>query len=406
MAALAVGLSVPFVWATARTLFDRRTAVLAAALYALSFANVYLQVNANAEAFMLLPMAAGMWAFAKGVQGGRLWWLVAAGALTSLAVLTRQSAVWAFVGYGAWLGAVWLRQPEEKARQVAAVTLLAVGGLIGALPFVIYFAAEGALYELWHAMFGFNLGWAAEQSFWLKLMPPLFIEPGPLIGGLVFWGLALVGVWRLWKRNDRAAWLVIAFLATAEAAAQTMGKGSAHYAIQLLPGAAIGTAFGLPYLAERLRHSGWGLKAVLGAAVVVTLGGLVFAYSRPTPEGRLEAQYLYRDYAQDAVDSPPIADAVAALSEPGECVYEWGRSSQIYFLADREPCTRWLHDRPYEVDTAVMDEVMADLTARRPAVIFVTAEAPVPPEMAALISEEYRPAGQVEYADLYERVGG
>src|SRR3990170_1189482 len=38
-AALAAGLSVPFVWATARALFDHRLATLAAALFALSFLN-------------------------------------------------------------------------------------------------------------------------------------------------------------------------------------------------------------------------------------------------------------------------------------------------------------------------------------------------------------------------------
>src|SRR3990172_7327643 len=54
-AALAAGLSVPFVWATARTLFDHRLATLAAALFALSFLNIYIQVTANAEVFMLLP---------------------------------------------------------------------------------------------------------------------------------------------------------------------------------------------------------------------------------------------------------------------------------------------------------------------------------------------------------------
>ena len=40
LAALAAGLSVPFVWATARTLFGQRTAMLAAALFALSFLNI------------------------------------------------------------------------------------------------------------------------------------------------------------------------------------------------------------------------------------------------------------------------------------------------------------------------------------------------------------------------------
>ena len=60
MAGLAAGLSVPFVWATARTLFGRREAVLAAALFSLSFLNIYIQVTANAEVFMLLPLTAGL----------------------------------------------------------------------------------------------------------------------------------------------------------------------------------------------------------------------------------------------------------------------------------------------------------------------------------------------------------
>ena len=106
---MAAGFSVPFVWAAARTLFGRREAALAAALFALSFANVYLQVTANAEVFMLLPLTAGLWTFVVGARGGGLWWFLVAGALTSLAVLTRQSALWAFVGYGTWLGALFVR---------------------------------------------------------------------------------------------------------------------------------------------------------------------------------------------------------------------------------------------------------------------------------------------------------
>src|SRR3990167_3460919 len=103
LAGMAAGLSVPFVWATARTLFGRREAALAAGLFALSFVNLYIQVTANAEVFMLLPLTAGLWALAMGARGGRLWWFLAAGVLTSLAMFTRQSALWAFVGYGAWL---------------------------------------------------------------------------------------------------------------------------------------------------------------------------------------------------------------------------------------------------------------------------------------------------------------
>ncbi|MDP2675776.1 MAG: glycosyltransferase family 39 protein, partial [Dehalococcoidia bacterium] len=78
-AALAAGLSVPFVWAAARTLFDRRLATLAAALFALSFLNIYIQVTANAEVFMLLPLTAGLWAFALGARSQSPWPFLAAG---------------------------------------------------------------------------------------------------------------------------------------------------------------------------------------------------------------------------------------------------------------------------------------------------------------------------------------
>src|SRR3989337_2403526 len=81
VAALATGLSVPFIWGAARTLFGQREAALAAALFALSFANVYLQVTANAEVFMLLPVTAGLWAFALGAKGGPLVGVLVAGGL-------------------------------------------------------------------------------------------------------------------------------------------------------------------------------------------------------------------------------------------------------------------------------------------------------------------------------------
>lgn len=402
LAGLAAGLSVPFVWATAERLFDRRVAAAAAIVLALSFANVYLQVTANAEVFMLLPMTAGWWAFAVGASGGRMRWFVLAGILTTLAVFTRQSAVWMFVGYAAWLALAWWREPAVRPRHLASLAATAAGGLLAAVPFVIYFASQGALVALWHGMFGFNLGWAAEQSLWLKFVPPLLVEPGPLIGGLLLWVLVVIGGWRLWRRGDRAAWLVLGVLVVSEAAAQTTGKGSAHYSIQLLPAAAISAAYGLPYVARRWQARDTAFRVVLVAAAAVTLVANAFAYTRPSAEERFEVQYTFRDYADDAVRAPAIAAAVARMTRPDDCVYEWGRSSQIYFLADREPCTRWLHDRPHEVDQAAMREVMADLAARAPAAILVTTDLPPPPALQAFIDEHYRFAGQVEYAALYE----
>ncbi len=408
-AAVAAGLSVPFVWATTRTLFGRREAALAAALFALSFGNVYLQVTANAEVFMLLPLTAGLWAFAVGARGGGLPWFLAAGVFTSLAMFTRQSALWTFVGYGAWLGVLFLREPEERRRQAEAMAALALGAVLAAVPFVVYFAAHSALYELWYAMFAFNWVWAGEFPIVAKLLPPLFLDPTPLVGGLVFWALAGVGVWRLWLRGDRFAWLVILFLLSSEAAAQTLGKTSPHYSVQLLPGAAVAAGVGLPYVWERWRQGHRRLGMAMMAATAVMVAAAVFVYTRPTPADRFEVQYRFRDYAQDAIEAPAIAEVVETMTQPGDYVYEWGRESEIYFLADRQPASRWLHNRPYKVDRSIMAEVIDDLEEKRPTVILLTFEEDEyegakygpPPELGAYLERHYDYVGRVQYAELY-----
>lgn len=402
-AALCAGISVPFLWGAARRLFGRREAALGSILFALSFANVYLQVTANAEIFMLLPLTAGFWAFAAGTKSKKNSWFLLSGIFNALAVFTRQSALLAFIGYGAWMAVIYARSPGERRRQIAAASAMAAGAVLGALPFVIYFGVHGALHDLWYAMFAFNLGWAADQSFLLKFVPPVFVEPGPLVGGLAFWIMAVAGVRCLWKRNDQASWLVISFLAFSEAAAQAMGKGSAHYSIQLLPGAAICAAFGFPQVIGWWKTGSGRRKVLFASAVCVTVAALLFAYTRPNAESRFLVQYTYRDYAYDAVDASAIAKAVAENSAPADCIYEWGRSSQIYFLAGRQPCSSWFYDRPYEVNKGIMTKIMKDLWARRPAVILITGEIPPPRELADLIKTEYRYAGRVKYAELYVR---
>jgi 4-amino-4-deoxy-L-arabinose transferase-like glycosyltransferase len=413
LAGLAAGACVPFVWLSARNLLGQREATFAAAIYALSFVNLYIQVTANGEVFMLLPMTAGLWAFSNGARGGSLRWFLLAGALTSLATFTRQSALWAFIGYGAWLGVLFLRVPEERWAYFKAGAALAVGAIVAAVPIVVYFAVQGALYELWHAMFAFNWSWASRTAWYMKLVPPIILNPLPLLGGLAFWSLAAIGVWRLARRGGRAAWLVLSFLGFSEAATQTMGTAFPHYAVQLLPGAALAGAVGLSYVIERWRAGRRVPASALALAAGVTLAGATFVYMQPTPAERFEAQYGFRDNAEDAIAAAEIADAVEAMTEPTDYVYEWGRESEIYWLADRQPASRWLHNRPYKVDKSVMDEIIADLDETRPAVILFTLEeeqlaagAYTPPEeIRAYLDEHYRYAGRVGYADLYEREG-
>jgi hypothetical protein len=190
-----------------------------------------------------------------------------------------------------------------------------------------------------------------------------------------------------------------------------MGKAFPHYTVQLLPGAALAGAAGLSYVIERWRAGRRELAILLAMATSVTLMGAAFVYMQPTPAERFEAQYGFQDNAEDAIAAAEIASAVEAMTQPTDYVYEWGRESEIYWLADRQPASRWLHNRPYKVDKSVMGEIIADLNEKRPAVILFTLEeeqleagAYTPPaEMKSYLDEHYRYAGRVGYADLYAR---
>jgi len=418
LAALAAGAAVPFVWASGAALLGRRAGILGALLFATAFANVFLQANANAEIFMLLPLAAGFWAFTRGAQGSHLWWYTLAGALTVLAVMTKQSAVWTFPGYLAWLAVVAVRHPQERRRHLTAGAMLALGAALGLAPFAAYFAYYGALYDFWYAVFWFNYTFVGQFPFVLKLLPPLLWHPLPLVGGAALWFLAALGAFHLWQRRDRTAALILLFLLVSELAAQTMGKNSPHYNIQLLPAAALAGALGLQVVLDRWRAGKKAFGRVLIVAAALSIAGSVFVYAWPTPKDRFEAQYAFINYADDSIQAREIAERVAALTSPGDYIYEFGYQSDIYFLANRQPASRWVHNRPYLADPEVLDEIMVDLLRTRPALILLSFEcgyfwqevpdlqcySPAPAALQEYLDNYYTYAGNVHYAFLYTRV--
>jgi hypothetical protein len=419
LAALAAGAAVPFVWGSALRLLGRRAATLAAVLFATSFGNLFLQANANAEIFMLLPLAAGFWAFARGAQGGGVWWYGVAGGLTALAVLTKQTAAWTFIGYGLWLAVLALRNPKERRRHVTNGLALAGGAGLGLLPFAAYFLYYGALHDLLFAVFVFNMGFVAQFPWVLKLVPPLLSQPLPLVGGAALWFLALLGAVYLWRRGDRLAWLILIFLIFSEIAAQSVGKNAAHYNVQLLPAAALAGAVGLQTVVDRWRAGRHRLGQLALVCMLVSVGTSVVVYAQPAPEERFEAQYaveeLSSDYADRSIEGQEIALRVAALTKPEDYIYEFGRESEIYFLADRRPASRWLHNRAYALDAGVMDEILQDLERNRPALILLTfqcsdsskefpgCEDGPPLQLEAYLNEHYVYAERLYYATLYLR---
>jgi len=415
LAALGTAAAVPFVWDSARVLLGPRKGLLAALFFAVAFANPFLQANANAEILMLCPLAAGFWAFTRGSRGGSQLWFALAGVLTALAVLTKQAAAGPLAGYGVWLVVLAVRNPGERTRHVRSTLMLGAGTVLGLTPFIVYFAVNGALYDFFYATVKFNILFSGGNPIILKLIPTLILDPPSLLGGLLLWALAVLGGLRLWRRRDRASGLILTFAVFSEMAVQFMGKVSAHYNVGLVPAAAILGAVGFDAVLDAWRGGRRRLGYAAVVCAVISIGFSAFVYARPSSEERFVVQYTFRDYAYRSLDARDIAQKVDALTGPDDYVYEFGRQSDIYFLADRKPASRWVHARAYGIDPTMLDEVLRDLELRRPKLVLLTfecepsahdfegCEAGPPPPLKDYLDGHYRYAGRVDYADFFLR---
>ncbi|MDA1062624.1 MAG: hypothetical protein O2895_06945 [Chloroflexi bacterium] len=123
------------------------------------------------------------------------------------------------------------------------------------------------------------------------------------------------------------------------------------------------------------------------------------------------------EQAQADLQGPAIGAYLAARTTPEERIYNFGRDSQIYFYAGRQPATRFLYERVFWIDPPTLDEALATLLAAPPAYVVVTAGLDVPlpslgvttelhgrfypPAFAAFLVDHYRFEGLVEYARVY-----
>ncbi|MPZ98821.1 MAG: hypothetical protein GEU80_05675 [Dehalococcoidia bacterium] len=118
--------------------------------------------------------------------------------------------------------------------------------------------------------------------------------------------------------------------------------------------------------------------------------------------------------------APAVAAYLASVTEPGEPIYDFGRQSQIYFLADRPPAAVTFYLRPFVLVDGALEETIAELRATAPRYIVDTeavSSSPgyaftarlgdyyYPPAFAELLDERYEFVEVVEYAAVYRLLG-
>ncbi|MGK4002487.1 glycosyltransferase family 39 protein [Sorangium sp. So ce1036] len=454
-----------------RAFGDRRIGVVAAALAVLVHAQLDFWHTAQPESFGgMLTFFALLAATPRGSAGAprpspTAAALVVAGALFGAAGLLKPPLAGGGVVLAAALGAPAIADlarraarraapppsPGDEAGRAAASTpallrdalrpalLIALGGVLPGLACVAWFAAEGALGDLWEVLFVFTphytaLGWqdaGVLEMAWHGVSEWLVRYSGPIALGLA----CLVALHP--ERHERAAVALLSGVIAMHLVGVVMqAKFFPYHYGATWPLTAMLAALGLWKAWQRCVRRGALAAAALGAALVVA----AFARSatKDVADGYLErcaeriallaggARDLDRlDRLASVADVNAAANrAVAAWVRervaPGRPIFVWGFEPVIYDLADRTPSTRYLYNVPQRAAWAreeARDALMRDLAASPPAAIVVERRDVFPsvtgdaldsrdtldgfPALAGLLADRYRLAVLIEDFEIY-----
>jgi len=396
LAALALGATGVMTVLTAREMgYGRRTSLGAGVIFALSTSNVFLRINANTEAFMLLPMTASLFALLRAQKTRQLGWYGAAGVLGGLAVLAKTSALFPALALVVYL--VARRGP--RARPAAA---FAVGAVAPLLLCLAVFAAFSALSDFWYANITYNRLYTESVPLAERTYGLFIFSPSAALAGLIFWLVAAIGLVIAARQRSRTGWLLVLWVAASYLAIKFTGRDSPHYYAQLLPGAALSGVAAAGWILDNLRR-----RAVRFAVYATLLPLAIFQLA-------VYGTFVSSASSREEAHSPGLCETVAPAigrwilerSQPSDRIYNLGRDSEIYFFADRLPAARFMYDRPFYLDPPTATETAATLSRDPPRFIVdtldcVTLHEP-PPEIAALIALRYRVAETVGRAVIYE----
>ncbi|SDS25350.1 4-amino-4-deoxy-L-arabinose transferase [Opitutus sp. GAS368] len=310
----------------------------------------------------------------------------AAGGLLGLAFLSKQPAL---LDLGAPLAVLGYGALRERMRWSRPAALLA-GFAAPVLLTVLYFAARGALVDLYFYTWRYNLQYYGPEigtsDRVLSALKPFALLGAhyPLVLAALL-GAAGFALFRVLQRrpepaeqadNPRLLYL-LAWAATSLAGAASGGRGYDHYFIQFLPAVCLAAALGLDGIgqwARAHRAKRWLLPAalVLFALVLAQLGRGVISF---------------RAQASQPVDpSIRVAEFIKNRTSADEHIFVWGYHPDIYLFADRKPASRFVYasflsglipwtntapdrDTAYAIVPGARETLLRELAAVQPAFI-------------------------------------
>jgi hypothetical protein len=389
-------------------------AYTAAALFAISTGLPWVALHANTEAYMLLPLVSSLMFFTIGMRDGRLRWFVVSGVLAGFAIMTKQVAFWNLLAL-ALVSLIWHgRTVAAQWRAVAPTLCLFAGTLASMAVIAIPFAVSGALDDLLYANLSYNWVYVRALSYADRLANLgniifFLAVAAPFVAGALA-GLAIV--WR--KRSASADYVLILWAVASAIGVASGGRFFPHYFLQLMPSLAVLTGV---LIYDRMMNGGhralsrtaWIVSAAL---IVISLGTTTVMYVVPKQAEQRVVERVYHQKEWEA-NSQLLGAYIKERTNPEDQIFNYGRESQVYFYADRQPAISLFYDWVIDYDDDALRRILEGLRETMPIYVIDSAQAPLfadwneahPPELLDFLDRNYEYAGRVYFADVYRLKG-
>jgi 4-amino-4-deoxy-L-arabinose transferase-like glycosyltransferase len=345
----------------------------AAALFGLLLADPMINgTAANTELFMLLPLILAQLAFFPSAANlrHRVYWMIACGALTGLAIAFKQVAAinWLFL---VAMYPLFIAREKRWFRTLVFAGWSAAGAAIVWGLIALYFSLKGALGELVYNVFTHNLEYV--QAIPAVLRWQLFLETLARLSPTqaIIWIMSAAGFLALYLRGNRKSLIFWSgWMLTSMVGVSASGYFFPHYFQQALPALAVTAVLGAEWFCSARSWKAlpvWARRALLGLLLfllpVIRIWPFLFRY---TPAEALRKIYPNNYFAE----MPELGARLRAATGPDDRIFIFGAEPELLFYAQRISATRYIFLMPlygpYADALQKQGEAVEEITLSRP----------------------------------------
>lgn len=300
---------------------------------------------------------------------------------------------------------IWSRKSRDGWRDVITPSMMVAGGFLFPLGVAAaYFAAQGALPQMWDLVVRFNMNYAGQRIESTSLWAVTSALAGAATGMVLVVPLALVGLFEVCiEPSGIRRKFILSWFAASVLMVVSQHRFFWYHWLAVLPPLSVLAGIGTAALVERIRAGDdrrgktpyW---IVLAAAVATVMnvctpaamapsyGHAVRFCTRFESRQRFDASFT-GGFNYDYVQGAKVAAYVRQNTTPSETVAVWAFEPEIQFLAARRAPSRFAATHPlFDPNLPYkkrewLREFLADCVARPPT-YFVTVQDPAHPTQA------------------------